>query len=62
LLFVSFIPQALLNSTLQLLARERRAVAQGAELGPGDLRMDAACQAAVGAGNDVFLTDDFQRT
>jgi hypothetical protein len=34
--------QALLNSTPQLLARERRAVAQGAQLGPGDLRMDAA--------------------
>jgi hypothetical protein len=33
---------ALLNSTPQLLARDRRAVAQGAELGPGDLRMDAA--------------------
>jgi hypothetical protein len=38
-LFVSFIAQALLNSTPQLLARDRRAVAQ---LGPGDLRMDAA--------------------
>jgi hypothetical protein len=34
--------QALLNSTPQLLARDRRAVAQGAQLGPGDLRMDAA--------------------
>jgi hypothetical protein len=39
-----FVPsaQALLNSTPQLLARDRRAVAQGAQLGPGDLRMDAA--------------------
>ena len=37
----------------------RRAVAQGAELGPGDLRMDAAAEAAVGAGDDVFLADDF---
>jgi hypothetical protein len=32
---------------------------QGAQLGPGDLRMDAAVQAAVGAGDDVFLADDF---
>jgi len=32
--------EALLNSTPQLLARERRA--QGALLGPGDLPMDAA--------------------
>jgi hypothetical protein len=47
-----------LNSTPQLLARDRRAVAQGAQLGPGDLRMDAAAQAAVGAGDDVFLADD----
>jgi hypothetical protein len=41
LLFVLFISQALLNSTPQLLARDRRAVAQSAQLGPGDLRMDA---------------------
>ena len=34
--------QALLKSTPQLLARDRRAVAQGAQLEPGDLRMDAA--------------------
>jgi hypothetical protein len=34
--------QALLNSTPQLLARDRRTVAQGAQLGSGDLRMDAA--------------------
>jgi len=31
--------RALLNSTPQLLARDRRAVAQGAQLGPGDLRV-----------------------
>jgi hypothetical protein len=31
-----------LNSTPQFVARDRRAVAQGAQLGPGDLRMDAA--------------------
>jgi len=47
-----------LNSTPQLLARDHRAVAQGAQLGPGDLRMDAAAQAAVGAGDDVFLRAD----
>jgi len=42
-----------LNSTPQLLACERRAVAQGAQLGPGDLRMDAAGEAAVSAGDDA---------
>jgi hypothetical protein len=31
-----------LTSTPQLLAHDRRAVAQGAQLGPGDLWMDAA--------------------
>ena len=31
---------------------------QGAQLGPGDLRMDTAAEAAVGAGDDVFLADD----
>ena len=34
--------QALLNSTPQFIARDRGAVAPGAQLGPGDLRMDAA--------------------
>ena len=48
-----------LDSTPQCLARDRRAVAQGAQLGPGDLWMDAAAQAAVGAGDDVFSADDF---
>ena len=42
-----------MNSTPQLLARDRRTVAQGAQLGPGDLGMDAAAQAAVGAGDDA---------
>ena len=56
--FVQF-AQALLNSTPQLLARDRGAVAQGTQLGPGDLRMDAAAEAAVGAGDDVFSADDF---
>jgi hypothetical protein len=31
------------------LARDRRAGAQGTQLGPGDLRMDAAAYATVGA-------------
>jgi hypothetical protein len=48
-----------LNSTPQLLARDRGAVAQGAQLGSGDLRVDAAAQAAVGAGDNVFLADNF---
>jgi hypothetical protein len=43
--------QALLNSTPQLFARDRGAVAWGAQLGPSDLRMDAAAKAAVGAGD-----------
>jgi hypothetical protein len=47
-----------LNSLPQLLARERRGVAQGAQLGPGDLRMDAAAQAAVDGGYDVFSAHD----
>jgi hypothetical protein len=42
--------QALLNSTPQLLARDRRVVAQGAQLGPGDLRMDTAASGAVKPG------------
>ena len=50
--------QALLNSTPQLLARDRCAVARGAQLGPGDLRMDAAAEAAVGASDDVFLAEN----
>ena len=51
-------PAGALNSTPQLLARDRRAVAQGAQLGPGDLRMDAAAETAVGAGDDVFSAAD----
>jgi hypothetical protein len=54
-----FLRDSLLNSAPQLLARDRCAVAQGAQRGPGDLQMDAAAQAAVGAGDDVFLADDF---
>ena len=38
----SLVAHALLKSTPQLLAGERRAVGQGAQLGPGDLRMAAA--------------------
>ena len=45
--------RSLLDSTPQLLARDRRAVAQGAQLGPGGLWMDAAAYAAVGLGDDV---------
>jgi hypothetical protein len=48
-----------LNSTPQLLARDSCAVAQGAQLGPGDLRGDAAAQAAVRACDDVFSADEF---
>jgi len=39
-----YLARALLNSTPQLFARERRAVAQGAELGPDDLRVDAVAR------------------
>src|SRR6185312_2327030 len=59
LAFRWFIPQRhFLNSTPQLFARDRRAIVQGAELGPGDLRMDAAAEAAVGTGDDVFSADE----
>jgi hypothetical protein len=37
--------QALLNSTPQLRARDRCPVAEGAQLGPGDLRIEADAQA-----------------
>ena len=69
-----------MNSTPQLLGRDRRAGPNGAfgpfkvqgskvqsrkrssmpgaQLGPGDLRMDAAAQAAVGTGDDVFSADE----
>ena len=47
------------NSTTS--ARDRRAVAQGAALGPGDLRMDAATQAAVSAADDVFPANSFSK-
>jgi hypothetical protein len=40
--------QALLNSTPQLLTRDRCAVAQGAQFGPGDLRMAAILRRAAG--------------
>ena len=33
---------------------------RGVELGPGDLRIDAAAQAAVGAGDDVFASDEIR--
>src|SRR6185312_10602745 len=36
----------------QALCRERRAVRQRLELGPGDLRMDAAAEPAIGRGDD----------
>jgi len=58
LLFVSFIPHRHFQIQLHtfLLARAS-AVAQGAQLGPGDLRVDAAAQAAVGAAR--FPTPEF---
>jgi hypothetical protein len=48
-----------LNSTPQVLARGHLGVAPGAELGPGDLRVDAAAEAAVGAGDDILSANDF---
>ena len=38
----------------QLLAREPGARDQRFELGPGELRMDASAEAAIGAGDDIF--------
>lgn len=57
--FFSFIPHRHFELTPQLLARDRRAVAPGAQLGPGELRMDAAGRVAAGSGDDVFAADDF---
>ena len=51
-----------MNSTPQFLASDLRAVAQGAQLGPGDLPMDAAAWAAVVTVDDVFSADDFSRS
>jgi hypothetical protein len=45
-----------LNSTPQLLARERRVVARGAQLGPGDLRLP---RPQSGASDNVFAANDF---
>src|SRR5439155_15444431 len=43
----------------QFFARDARAFGHGFELGPGDLWIaDARTEAAVGAGHDVFATDD----
>ena len=44
-----------MNSTPQLLDRDHRAVAPGAQLGPGDLRLEAAAWAAVGADHQRVL-------
>jgi len=57
LLSVSSIPQRLLNP--ELLARDRCADAQRAELGPGDLRIDAVADAAVDAA--LFLHQNRHR-
>src|SRR5258706_2345874 len=38
--------------------RQRRALGERFELGPGDLRMDPATESAVGGGDDPLLADD----
>jgi hypothetical protein len=55
----SLAAHALLKSTPQRLAGERRAVARGRSLAQAICGLDVGAQAAVGAGNDVFLADDF---
>ena len=42
------------------LARERRAVGEGFELRPGDLRMAAQPEAAIRRSNDVFSSHDLR--
>src|SRR5216683_6376137 len=37
---------------------EAGAFGEGAQLGPGEVGVDAAAEAAIGAGNDVFAADD----
>jgi hypothetical protein len=48
--------QAFLNSTPQRLGRERCAVAQSAELGPGDLLIHSPAETAVGGDLQRVLT------
>src|ERR1700730_10041130 len=45
------------GSPPKLPAREACALGQRRKLCPGDLRMDAAAEAAIGAGNDVLAPD-----
>jgi hypothetical protein len=53
--------QALLNSTPQFFARDRRAVAQGAQLGPGDLRMHSSAWATVRSIATLFREPQIRR-
>ncbi len=46
-------------SAPKLAARQSRALRESLELGPGDHRMDAAAEAAIGRGDDAFTADAF---
>jgi hypothetical protein len=46
------------RSPPQLLGGEAGAFGQGFQFGPGDLRVDAAAEPAIGRGDDPFATDD----
>lgn len=49
-----------MNSTPQLLARERGAVAHAAELRSADLEMEVGAETAVGADRDGFAADELE--
>src|SRR3984893_4469175 len=56
-LLISCNVEAMPASPPKLPAREACALGQRRQLCPGDLRMDAAAEAAIGAGNDVLAPD-----
>ena len=47
-----------MRSAPELASGERGALGQGFELGPGDLGVDPAAEAAIGRGDDAFAADD----
>ena len=57
--FLSFIPSSQFEFNSTTSSRDRPAVTQSAQLAPADLRMRSAALAAVDAGDDVFLADEF---
>jgi hypothetical protein len=46
------------STTPERLRREAGAIGEGAQLGPGEVGVDPAAEAAIGAGDDVLAADD----